>query len=463
MAAAEAKAMLDALMGGDRNALLPPGAAMPPSKKRRKEAGGGDMLLLPGKKSKSCFDPDIDPLYCAWGIDVYDLFVNTKSDIGPNPYQADDGARQEFLSLPPPEQEKLGFYFFLFQKLQELVRSGDRTVARNKEKLAQELRRIAAKRADSGRVPAPVIDYVQDVDEQAVESLARNQLELEYLQEQLSNELLLELDQLQEEEDTLKDELNGLLDAQREKDGKKNEGEADESEDKEGDEAKDKKDDDEEKEGGDDAKEEEEKNPRVQELQVELGKSTLKKQRLLWEIARAISQVHPLQDSMDQQWRNLFYVKSDIAADKTVCEVSGNFMSARDADERIAAHYAGKQYVGWKLVRDKFKEMIAKYGRYGPPPPDRNRGPPGGGTPMGMHGGGGRGPPRGGGGYGGGRGGGGYGGGGGRGGGGYGNRGGGGSYGGGGEGGGRWERSGPGGPPGGGFNDRRGGGGGWRR
>jgi RNA-binding protein Luc7-like 2 len=53
--------------------------------------------------------------------------------------------------------------------------------------------------------------------------------------------------------------------------------------------------------------------------------------------------------------------------DKTVCEVSGNFMSARDADERIAAHYAGKQYVGWKLVRDKFADMQQKYGRFGPP------------------------------------------------------------------------------------------------
>jgi hypothetical protein len=45
------------------------------------------------------------------------------------------------------------------------------------------------------------------------------------------------------------------------------------------------------------------------------------------------------------QQGNLNYVKSDISTDKTVCDVSGNFMSAR-ADERIAAHYAGKQYVG---------------------------------------------------------------------------------------------------------------------
>ena len=148
MACEEARALLDALMGGDRNASLPPGTAMPRSKKRRKkDEAGGEMLLLPGKRSKSCFDPDIDPLYCAWGVDVFELFVNTKSDIGPNPYVVDEGARQEFLKLPPQEQERLGFNYFLFQKLQELVRNGDRTVQRNKEKLAQELRRLAAKRA----------------------------------------------------------------------------------------------------------------------------------------------------------------------------------------------------------------------------------------------------------------------------------------------------------------------------
>ena len=172
------------------------------------------MLLLPGKRSKSCFDPDIDPLYCAWGVDVFELFVNTKSDIGPNPYLVDDGARDEFLKLPPPEQERLGFNYFLFQKLQELVRSGDRTVQRNKEKLAQELRRLAAKRGAN----QPVVDYVQDVDEQAIEALARNQLEFEFLQKKLESELLIELDQLQEEEEDLKQQLSVLLEEQRVKD-----------------------------------------------------------------------------------------------------------------------------------------------------------------------------------------------------------------------------------------------------
>ena len=142
-------------------------------------------------------------------------------DIGPNPYVVDEGARKEFLQLPPPEQEQLGFHYFLFQKLQELVRSGDRTVARNKEKLAQELRRLAAKRGQQPQQLKPVVDYVQDVDEQAVEALARTQLELEFLQHKLQDELLIELEEMQQLEDGLKQELSVLLEERREKDDKK--------------------------------------------------------------------------------------------------------------------------------------------------------------------------------------------------------------------------------------------------
>lgn len=433
MAAAEAKAMLDALMGGERNAPLPPGAAMPRSKKKRKleQQSGGDLQLqLPGKRSKSCFDKDICPLYCAWGVDVFELFVNTKSDIGPNPYVVDDGARNEYLKLSSQEQQRLGFEYFLFQKLQELVRQGDRTIARNKDKLAQELRRLAAKRGKTTGGSQPVVDYVQDVDEHLLEQLARNQVTMEIMKKQLENDWLPQLEQIQIKEETLKEELSPLLEAQRiarqkqnlkkeeeeEEDGMKSE-EQQEKEQKEGDdsavavknEEEKGKEEDTEKNENDDAKDEEKDTPnikkeeeqdeedkgntsakeltpeetaRIQELQIQLGKTTMEKQRLVWDIGKTIGQLAPLQDTMDTQWRNLLYVKSDIAVDKTVCEVSGNFMSARDADERIAAHYAGKQYVGWKLVRGKFKEMIAKYGKYGPPPPDK-RGPGGPGEMMG--------------------------------------------------------------------------------
>ena len=47
------------------------------------------------------------------------------------------------------------------------------------------------------------------------------------------------------------------------------------------------------------------------------------------------------QNQVMQQRRYVEYVKSDYVNDKTVCKIS---ISVRDADERIAAHYAGKHY-----------------------------------------------------------------------------------------------------------------------
>ena len=41
----------------------------------------------------------------------------------------------------------------------------------------------------------------------------------------------------------------------------------------------------------------------------------------------------------------------------TVCDVSGNFMSTKDNDERMRSHFEGKQYIGWKLIRDHYRQM----------------------------------------------------------------------------------------------------------
>ena len=66
----EARAMLDALMGADRNASQ----QQQPSEHER---GGGP------KRKRSCYDPAVCPLYCAWGgTDLHELFRNTKSDLG---------------------------------------------------------------------------------------------------------------------------------------------------------------------------------------------------------------------------------------------------------------------------------------------------------------------------------------------------------------------------------------------
>ena len=37
--------------------------------------------------------------------------------------------------------------------------------------------------------------------------------------------------------------------------------------------------------------------------------------------------------------------------------VSGNILSSAENEERIRCHFQGKQYLGWRAVRDKLKEL----------------------------------------------------------------------------------------------------------
>lgn len=296
----------------------------------------------------------------------------------------------------------------------------DRTVARNKEKLVQEKR---------GKGTAH-IDYVTTVDERAVEQTCRTQVDLEQAMQDIQ-EKQKELENIMKQEAELQERYeeekravaaastsssNGADNDEKVKDDGKDEPEeakddekSKENGDKDGETSKDdeaKKEDaskdaiddsmQEDANGTDGAKDASESANQQEEspLEKEMREVLLKRQRLLFDLARAMQQYAPIQQAKENQMEQLNYLKSDITSDKTVCEVSGNFMSARDADERIAAHYAGKQYVGWKLVRDKLKEMIAEYGRYGPPPGESGRrGPPGGGRGGGDRdgGGGGRG------------------------------------------------------------------------
>jgi len=421
-------------------------------------------MVLPGaKRTRSCYDRDVDPLYCAWGVDVYELFVNTKSDIGPNPYTPDAAARAEYLALPPREKREMGFEHRLFSKVQELVQICDRTVHRNQEKLKRELQRQSVKRGGN--------DYVVDVSAEKVEELVRAECQLEDAQLELK-EALGDLETVRIREESVLDEQRKKQDAGKAKAAaaavaaaeetkakeepkddddddaavKKEGGGGDDDEEAkkdapagdgtdEGDDGTAKKDaavvktedpsphdaaaepeaavkketgtTDDAPEGGDagividregaagdaaehpaaaEAKRPEgaaETDPAVLE---ELGKLTLRKQELLCRIATIVTRIGPLEESIHVMTLKLNFVRSDTTTDKTVCEISGNFMSARDADERIAAHYAGKQYVGWKLVRDKHREMVKQHGRHGPPRPI-GRGP--GGPPLQAYGGGG--------------------------------------------------------------------------
>eukprot|EP00531_Pseudo-nitzschia_arenysensis_P004548 CAMPEP_0116140518 /NCGR_PEP_ID=MMETSP0329-20121206/13893_1 /TAXON_ID=697910 /ORGANISM="Pseudo-nitzschia arenysensis, Strain B593" /LENGTH=503 /DNA_ID=CAMNT_0003635643 /DNA_START=139 /DNA_END=1650 /DNA_ORIENTATION=- len=398
----EARALLDQLMGVERDAPLPAGAALPRYSKRplgdssSSSSSGG--LVLPGaKKTKSCYDRDIDPLYCAWGVDVYELFVNTKSDIGPNPNKVDDAARAEFVSLGKEEKDRLGYEHRLFVKLQELVQHCDRTVHRNHEKLKRELQRQSHKRGGN--------DYVIDVSEEKVEELVRAECQMEDMQEDLKDALKT-LQEVQTKEEQVLEEQRKEQKKKEQDEQKKNE-----NEEKEKAKAKESKEDETntddnnvktetadativiDRQGEPDKEESKTKTKKDENdnntaatsataVIEELGKLTLQKQELLCKIATIVTQVGPLEESIHVMTLKLNFVRSDTTTDKTVCEVSGNFMSARDADERIAAHYAGKQYVGWKLVRGKFQELIQKHGRHGPPRPMRGGGGGGGGPLM---------------------------------------------------------------------------------
>lgn len=382
--AAEARAMLDALMGSDRNAAIP-------------ESGHNNLQ----RKKKSCYDRDICPLYCAWGVDVYELFTNTKSDLGPNPSVVQDDGREEWLTLPDHEKDRLGYDMMLHRKLGELVRSCDRIVNRNKEKLRVEIAKAAKARGAAGRT----IDPATDVDEGVLLEAAEVMADLELREEEVSEMLqtlmsldwewknlwkkLKELEQIPESKLDIADEpVNDKKDAGEEKAGGKidsstSDANADEEfstkvQDNEHDKEQDKgeknnSDNDTKNETEKDDQSKQEDNSKSKEIQIKELKSKLyalsaQQQKIISSVSILTSQtIVPLRDNLQNLNKQLYYVKTDTSSDKTVCEVSGNFMSSRDAEERIAAHYAGKQYVGWKMVRDKFRELNKKYshGRMG--------------------------------------------------------------------------------------------------
>ncbi|KAL3826474.1 hypothetical protein ACHAXA_004311 [Cyclostephanos tholiformis] len=371
----EARAMLDALMGADRNAPVEGASGI------SSHGGGGGGGGPTRRQKRSCYDQDVCPLYCAWslssqeeptwaesvavnenmgGIDVYDLFTNTKSDIGTNPYRVDDHAREEFASLPEHEKRRLGYEDMLARKLLDLVRQCDRTVVRNKEKLRREVA-MAMKQRTDGSGMGNREDLIINVNEEMLEKCASSVSQAILIEEEMSC-LLEKLESLEKEENELLIVLAAEAEAEAEEAAKKAAEDAIKEEERQASEpSKKKKKRSKDKEKA--AKDAEEVaatadvpppakvvDPRL--LELEKAKLTT-----LLELQSLVLQLPPLRDNTDNLLRQLQYLRSDTSTDKVVCEVSGNFMSSRDADERIAAHYAGKQYVGWKLVRDKLKEL----------------------------------------------------------------------------------------------------------
>ena len=52
----EARAMLDALMGADRNKVV--------EQQQQQQHG---------RRKRSCYDPAVCPLYCSWGTDLHEV------------------------------------------------------------------------------------------------------------------------------------------------------------------------------------------------------------------------------------------------------------------------------------------------------------------------------------------------------------------------------------------------------
>lgn len=381
--AAEARAMLDALMGSDRNADIP-------------KSGQNNLQ----RKKKSCYDYDICPFHCAWGIDVFELFTNTKSDLGDNPKVVQDDAREEFLSLPDHEKDRLGFEFMLYRKLGDLVRGCDRIVNRNKEKLRVEIAKAAKARGSAGRTIDPATDVNEEMILEAAEVIADLELREEEVSEMLEKLMASRLEwediwnqvrKLEKISDATADATTA--DATADTSGTSND---DNDTDTPKEEIKEEPGNETEKNEEKDAENKNypDKSVEIKELKSKLYRLSADQQKIIFSLSILTSQtIVPLRDNLQNLNKQLHYVKTDTSSDKTVCEVSGNFMSSRDAEERIAAHYAGKQYVGWKMVRDKVRELQKKYahGRPGGRGGAGAGGPPHGGPRYG----GGRGPPHG--------------------------------------------------------------------
>jgi len=230
--------LLNQLMGKDRD--------LPSDQQRRRRFSDRDVC-----KHYLC------------GLCPYELFSNTKSDLGPHPYgeEDDDDMRREFEKLDEAERRRYGYDRNLLVLLEDMVSGCDRKVERNRERV------------------------------------------------------------LREEKETLPDdeEIDAVLGLDRQIEDFVGSAEALAAE--------------------DDAE-------AAFEMLREARKVCAEREKKV--IGNEVSQKRTI-----------------------VCETCGNFMSTTDGVDRLRCHFAGRQYQGWKLCREKLKELREKVGR-------------GGGTGMGM-------------------------------------------------------------------------------
>lgn len=112
---AEARALLDQLMGAERD--------VEESQKTGKEV---------------TFSDDHVCKYFICGIHLYDLFRNTKSDLGPYTKQAVEVCKEQWQALSQEEKDGYGYEWDLFRKLEGLVQECERKVVRGRARVAEE-------------------------------------------------------------------------------------------------------------------------------------------------------------------------------------------------------------------------------------------------------------------------------------------------------------------------------------
>ncbi|KAG1659535.1 hypothetical protein FOA52_016158 [Chlamydomonas sp. UWO 241] len=66
-------------------------------------------------------------------------------------------------------------------------------------------------------------------------------------------------------------------------------------------------------------------------------------------------------ESLTKQHADLLRRVSAPERTMAVCDVCGIFMNSTDNKERRQEHYAGKQYIGWKAIREEHDRLVAKF------------------------------------------------------------------------------------------------------
>jgi len=224
-------------------------------------------------RQKHFSDPDVCKYYIC-GLSPYNLFKNTKSDLGPYDKVFDDDCKRQWEELSQNEKDKYGYEYELMLFLEKLVGQCDSKVKRHSERVNQE------HSDELARVETALVDR-----------------ELQRIGE-------IELDM-----------------------------------------------------------------PRLEAEVVQLGEAGR-----LGEALAALQRAEMLRSEMNQLETKAIQAARDSTGRRhmIVCEVSGNFMNSSDNGDRLRCHFEGKQYQGWRKIRDKLAVLKAQ----DPPPPggsDRRR------------------------------------------------------------------------------------------